>query len=76
MADSAGIRIHPSVDGGVRSATQGFSGGELTCTVTVSANPSASCTGSESDWIAAGAKVYYFLAASPFTVPGIIERIK
>ena len=52
------------------------SGGELTCTVTVSANPSASCTGSESDWIAAGAKVYYFLAASPFTVPGIIERIK
>jgi S-(hydroxymethyl)glutathione synthase len=31
MADTAGIRIHPAVDNGVKSSAQGFSGGELTC---------------------------------------------
>lgn len=50
------------------------SGGELNCTVTVSANPSASCTGGLSDWGSAVKSIWDFLAASPFTVPGIIER--
>lgn len=31
MADTAGIRIHPAVDSGVRQGSQGFSGGDLTC---------------------------------------------
>ena len=31
MAETAGIRIHPSVDHGVKAAGQGFAGGELTC---------------------------------------------
>lgn len=51
-------------------------GGELECTVTLSKDPSLSCTGSASDWAAAGKAVWNFLAASPVTVPGIIERIK
>lgn len=52
------------------------SGGELNCTITVGTTTTASCTGSESDWVAAAKKVYYFLAASPVTVPGIIERAR
>lgn len=34
MSDTAGIRIHPAVDNGVKSAEQDFSGGELTCRCT------------------------------------------
>ena len=34
MADTAGIRIHPAVDNGVKQASQGFAGGELTCLCT------------------------------------------
>lgn len=48
---------------------------ELTCTVEVSLTPSVSCTGTESAWINAGMKAWAFLAVSPFTVPGIIERL-
>ncbi len=51
------------------------SGAELVCTATVSKDPSLSCTGTASDWVAAGKAVWDFLAASPITVPGILERI-
>lgn len=52
-----------------------ISGGELECSVTISKDPSLTCSGGWSDWVAAGGAVWDFLAASPFTVPGIIERI-
>lgn len=52
-----------------------ISGGELECSVTISKDPSLTCSGGVSDWWAAGEMVWNFLAASPFTVPGIIERI-
>lgn len=51
------------------------SGGELNCKVTLGVPTSVSCEGSESDWSTAGKKVYAFLAVSPFTIPGIIERL-
>lgn len=51
------------------------SGGELECSVTLSKDPSLTCSGGWSDWVAAGTFVWHALAASPFTVPGIIERI-
>lgn len=31
MTDSAGIKIHPAVDDGVKRASQDFAGGDLTC---------------------------------------------
>ena len=31
MADTAGVKIHPAVDNGIRPATAGFAGGELHC---------------------------------------------
>lgn len=51
------------------------SGGELECSVTISKEPSLTCSGGVSDWVHAGKVVWYALAASPFTVPGIIERL-
>ncbi|WP_198014140.1 hypothetical protein [Pseudoxanthomonas sp. J35] len=52
------------------------SGGELTCTVEISKkDPKVECTGTLSEWAEAGKAVWDFLAASPITVPGIIERL-
>ena len=31
MADTAGVKIHPAVDNGIKPATPGFAGGELHC---------------------------------------------
>ena len=31
MADTAGVKIHPAVDNGIKPSAQGFAGGELTC---------------------------------------------
>ena len=31
MADTAGVKIHPAVDNGIKPTAQGFAGGELTC---------------------------------------------
>ena len=52
-----------------------IAGGELECSVTISKDPSLVCSGGVSDWFGASTFVWYALAASPFTVPGIVERI-
>lgn len=51
-------------------------GGEMTCTVSVGTDTSVSCTGNATDWRQLGQSVWAFLSASPFTVPGIITRVK
>ena len=51
-------------------------GGEMTCTLSVGTNTSASCTGTGSEWLQVGQAVWAFLSLSPFTVPGIITRLK
>jgi hypothetical protein len=51
------------------------SGGEMTCTASLGTNTSVSCTGGVSEWAMVGKLAWKALAASPFTVPGIIERL-
>jgi hypothetical protein len=51
-----------------------ISGGEATCTVGVPSG--VSCTGTLSELGEVAVKAYAFLAISPFTVPGIIERLR
>ena len=54
----------------------GVSGGEATCTVSFGTDTSISCTGTVSELGTLAVKAYAFLAVSPFTVPGIIERLR
>ncbi|KAF1702818.1 hypothetical protein CSC68_05965 [Pseudoxanthomonas suwonensis] len=50
---------------------------ELYCSATVGTNgASVTCGGYTSTWGTAARATYAFLAASPFTVPGIIERAR
>ena len=51
------------------------SGGEAECTVSIGTSTGVSCTGSVGELAMVAAQVYGFLAASPFTIPGIIVRI-
>lgn len=52
----------------------GVSGGEATCTVGIPSG--VSCTGTLSELGQVAVKAYAFLAISPFTVPGIIHRLR
>lgn len=60
----------------VYTEAQSISGGEAQCTISVGTSTGASCTGSVGELAMVAVQVYGFLAASPFTIPGIIVRIR
>lgn len=59
----------------VYTEVQSISGGEAQCTVSLGTSTTVSCTGTVSELGTVAAQIYSFLAVSPFTVPGIIQRL-